>query len=202
MPKFPLCSVGILASECWFKCTDALWFSTSMFFIFLSHWRFEILVHLFIAVLHCLCSGLLCKVSAGNDLACLTTNHLAALAKLEPRLVPLVLAFRYWARVRQSLTLTHQLEEIKELLMGFSVFSWFYFLCMQFFRNGVLTNPGCYDLIFKIRHRMYQFHHQDIVCSHWKHWILQLTNKTSLCDGSYYYLYMSECRKYKIILKA
>lgn len=46
-----------------------------------------------------LCSGLLCKVSAGNDVACLTTNHLAALAKLEPRLVPLVLAFRYWARV-------------------------------------------------------------------------------------------------------
>ncbi|XP_044055274.1 terminal uridylyltransferase 4 isoform X2 [Siniperca chuatsi] len=44
-------------------------------------------------------SGLLCKVSAGNDVACLTTNHLAALAKLEPRLVPLVLAFRYWARL-------------------------------------------------------------------------------------------------------
>ncbi|XP_024134004.1 terminal uridylyltransferase 4 isoform X2 [Oryzias melastigma] len=44
-------------------------------------------------------SGLLCKVSAGNDVACLTTNHLAALAKREPRLVPLVLAFRYWARL-------------------------------------------------------------------------------------------------------
>uniref|UniRef100_A0A673B2Z7 Terminal uridylyl transferase 4 n=1 Tax=Sphaeramia orbicularis TaxID=375764 RepID=A0A673B2Z7_9TELE len=44
-------------------------------------------------------SGLVCKVSAGNDVACLTTNHLAALAKLEPRLVPLVLAFRYWARL-------------------------------------------------------------------------------------------------------
>uniref|UniRef100_A0A1A8IMN1 polynucleotide adenylyltransferase n=1 Tax=Nothobranchius kuhntae TaxID=321403 RepID=A0A1A8IMN1_NOTKU len=44
-------------------------------------------------------SGLLCKVSAGNDVACLTTNHLAALAKLEPRLVPLVLTFRYWARL-------------------------------------------------------------------------------------------------------
>ncbi|KAI4883886.1 hypothetical protein NFI96_025619 [Prochilodus magdalenae] len=44
-------------------------------------------------------SGLLCKVSAGNDVACLTTNHLAALARLEPRLVPLVLAFRYWAKL-------------------------------------------------------------------------------------------------------
>ncbi|KAF5893500.1 terminal uridylyltransferase 4-like, partial [Clarias magur] len=43
--------------------------------------------------------GLLCKVSAGNDVACLTTNHLAALAKQEPRLVPLVLAFRYWAKL-------------------------------------------------------------------------------------------------------
>lgn len=52
-----------------------------------------------------LCSGLLCKVSAGNDVACLTTNHLAALAKLEPRLVPLVLAFRYWARVSNKYTL-------------------------------------------------------------------------------------------------
>ncbi|CAK6976408.1 terminal uridylyltransferase 4 isoform X3 [Scomber scombrus] len=44
-------------------------------------------------------NGLMCKVSAGNDVACLTTNHLATLAKLEPRLVPLVLAFRYWARL-------------------------------------------------------------------------------------------------------
>nr|XP_033477642.1 terminal uridylyltransferase 4 isoform X2 [Epinephelus lanceolatus] len=44
-------------------------------------------------------SGLMCKVSAGNDVACLTTNHLAALSKLEPRLIPLVLAFRYWARL-------------------------------------------------------------------------------------------------------
>ncbi|XP_072430413.1 terminal uridylyltransferase 4-like isoform X3 [Chiloscyllium punctatum] len=44
-------------------------------------------------------SGLICKVSAGNDVACLTTNLLAALSKLEPRLIPLVLAFRCWARV-------------------------------------------------------------------------------------------------------
>ncbi|XP_077389550.1 terminal uridylyltransferase 4 isoform X3 [Festucalex cinctus] len=44
-------------------------------------------------------SGLMCKVSAGNDVACLTTNHMAALTKMEPRLVPLVLAFRYWARL-------------------------------------------------------------------------------------------------------
>ncbi|XP_059384400.1 terminal uridylyltransferase 4 [Carassius carassius] len=44
-------------------------------------------------------SGLMCKVSAGNDVACLTTNHLAALARLEPRLVPLVLGFRHWANL-------------------------------------------------------------------------------------------------------
>ncbi|TRY67979.1 hypothetical protein DNTS_035546 [Danionella cerebrum] len=44
-------------------------------------------------------SGLMCKVSAGNDVACLTTNHLAALVRLEPRLIPLVLAFRYWANL-------------------------------------------------------------------------------------------------------
>ncbi|XP_066479231.1 terminal uridylyltransferase 4 isoform X1 [Tiliqua scincoides] len=44
-------------------------------------------------------SGLTCKVSAGNDVACLTTDLLAALGKLEPVLIPLVLAFRYWARL-------------------------------------------------------------------------------------------------------
>ncbi|XP_050000478.1 terminal uridylyltransferase 7 isoform X2 [Alexandromys fortis] len=44
-------------------------------------------------------SGLLCKVSAGNENACLTTKHLMALGKLEPRLVPLVIAFRYWAKL-------------------------------------------------------------------------------------------------------
>ncbi|XP_068445814.1 terminal uridylyltransferase 4 [Clinocottus analis] len=44
-------------------------------------------------------NGLVCKVSAGNDVAYLTTNHLAALSKLEPRLIPLVMAFRYWARL-------------------------------------------------------------------------------------------------------
>lgn len=44
-------------------------------------------------------SGLLCKVSAGNENACLTTKHLRALGKLEPRLVPLVTAFRYWAKL-------------------------------------------------------------------------------------------------------
>ncbi|NWV30687.1 TUT7 uridylyltransferase, partial [Grantiella picta] len=44
-------------------------------------------------------SGLICKVSAGNENACLTTNHLAALGKLEPTIVPLVIAFRYWAKL-------------------------------------------------------------------------------------------------------
>lgn len=52
-----------------------------------------------LSVLHCDCSGLTCKVSARNDVACLTTDLLAALGKLEPVLIPLVLAFRYWARV-------------------------------------------------------------------------------------------------------
>ncbi|XP_053558405.1 terminal uridylyltransferase 7 [Bombina bombina] len=44
-------------------------------------------------------SGLLCKVSAGNENACLTSNHLGALGRLEPRLFPLVVAFRYWAKL-------------------------------------------------------------------------------------------------------
>ncbi|XP_041417414.1 terminal uridylyltransferase 4 isoform X2 [Xenopus laevis] len=44
-------------------------------------------------------SGLTCKVSAGNDTACLTTEFLEAIGKLEPVLIPLVLAFRYWARL-------------------------------------------------------------------------------------------------------
>lgn len=44
-------------------------------------------------------SGLICKVSAGNENACLTTNHLATLGNLEPTVVPLVVAFRYWAKL-------------------------------------------------------------------------------------------------------
>ncbi|NXX76519.1 TUT7 uridylyltransferase, partial [Urocolius indicus] len=44
-------------------------------------------------------SGLICRVSAGNENACLTTNHLGTLGKLEPTLVPLVIAFRYWAKL-------------------------------------------------------------------------------------------------------
>ncbi|XP_050965359.1 terminal uridylyltransferase 7 [Labeo rohita] len=44
-------------------------------------------------------SGLICKVSAGNESACLTTAYLAELANLEPQLVPLVICFRYWAKI-------------------------------------------------------------------------------------------------------
>uniref|UniRef100_A0A8C5R7R4 Terminal uridylyl transferase 4 n=1 Tax=Leptobrachium leishanense TaxID=445787 RepID=A0A8C5R7R4_9ANUR len=44
-------------------------------------------------------SGLSCKLSAGNETACLTTELLAALGKLEPVLTPLVVVFRYWARL-------------------------------------------------------------------------------------------------------
>ncbi|XP_053549441.1 terminal uridylyltransferase 4 isoform X2 [Bombina bombina] len=44
-------------------------------------------------------SGLVCKVSAGNDTACLTTELLATVGRLEPVLIPLVVAFRYWAKL-------------------------------------------------------------------------------------------------------
>ncbi|XP_045081587.1 terminal uridylyltransferase 7 isoform X1 [Coregonus clupeaformis] len=44
-------------------------------------------------------SGLVCKVSAGNDNACLTTSFLSELANREPLLLPLVLGFRHWARI-------------------------------------------------------------------------------------------------------
>ncbi|XP_042191906.1 terminal uridylyltransferase 4 [Callorhinchus milii] len=57
--------------------------------------------HAKVPVIYCrdVKSGLICKISAGNDVAYLTTNLLAGLVHLEPRLIPLVLAFRYWARV-------------------------------------------------------------------------------------------------------
>uniref|UniRef100_A0A8K9X8S6 CCHC-type domain-containing protein n=1 Tax=Oncorhynchus mykiss TaxID=8022 RepID=A0A8K9X8S6_ONCMY len=42
-------------------------------------------------------SGLVCKVSAGNDNACLTTSFLFELSSREPLLLPLVLGFRHWA---------------------------------------------------------------------------------------------------------
>ncbi|XP_072275752.1 terminal uridylyltransferase 4 isoform X2 [Pyxicephalus adspersus] len=46
-------------------------------------------------------SGLQCKVSAGNETACLTSELLAATGRLEPTLIPLVMAFRYWAKLCQ-----------------------------------------------------------------------------------------------------
>lgn len=46
-------------------------------------------------------SGLLCKVSAGNENAFQTTSYLAALARQEPLILPLVLGFRHWAQICQ-----------------------------------------------------------------------------------------------------
>ncbi|XP_062307775.1 terminal uridylyltransferase 7 [Osmerus eperlanus] len=42
-------------------------------------------------------SGLVCRVSAGNDNAYQTTCYLEALASQDPLLLPLVLGFRHWA---------------------------------------------------------------------------------------------------------
>ncbi|XP_048671345.1 terminal uridylyltransferase 4 isoform X10 [Marmota marmota marmota] len=55
-------------------------------------------------------SGLLCRVSAGNDMACLTTDLLAALGKMEPVFIPLVLAFRYWAKSPLTLETPNQVS--------------------------------------------------------------------------------------------
>ncbi|XP_047448090.1 terminal uridylyltransferase 7 [Mugil cephalus] len=44
-------------------------------------------------------SGLVCKVSAGNENAFQTTSYLSALASKEHLLLPLVLAFRRWAQI-------------------------------------------------------------------------------------------------------
>ncbi|XP_028853007.1 terminal uridylyltransferase 7 [Denticeps clupeoides] len=44
-------------------------------------------------------SGLLCRVSSGNERAVLTSRYLSQLAQREPSLLPLVLAFRHWARI-------------------------------------------------------------------------------------------------------
>lgn len=44
-------------------------------------------------------SGLICKVSAGNESACLTTAYLAEMSSLEPLLIPLVTCFRFWAKI-------------------------------------------------------------------------------------------------------
>ncbi|XP_070689581.1 terminal uridylyltransferase 7 isoform X2 [Pempheris klunzingeri] len=44
-------------------------------------------------------SGLICKVSAGNENAFQTTSYLSALSSREPLLLPLVLGLRRWARI-------------------------------------------------------------------------------------------------------
>eukprot|EP00064_Thunnus_orientalis_P015132 superscaffoldBa00002749_g15181 len=46
-------------------------------------------------------SGLICKVSAGNENAFQTTSYLSALASREPLLHPLVLSLRHWAQICQ-----------------------------------------------------------------------------------------------------
>ncbi|NXT31095.1 TUT7 uridylyltransferase, partial [Pelecanoides urinatrix] len=78
--------LSILLLHCFVRChlTYCCSCKTSKMFYFVSFLDF---------------SGLICKVSAGNEHACLTTNHLATLGKLEPTIVPLVIAFRYWAKL-------------------------------------------------------------------------------------------------------
>ncbi|XP_070820405.1 terminal uridylyltransferase 7 [Chaetodon trifascialis] len=44
-------------------------------------------------------SGLICKVSAGNENAFQTTSYLSALSNREPLLLPLVLGLRRWAQI-------------------------------------------------------------------------------------------------------
>lgn len=44
-------------------------------------------------------SGLICKVSAGNEMAFQTTSFLSALSSQEHLLLPLVLGLRHWAKV-------------------------------------------------------------------------------------------------------
>lgn len=46
-------------------------------------------------------SGLICKVSAGNENAFQTTSYLSALVRQEPLILPLVLGFRHWAQICQ-----------------------------------------------------------------------------------------------------
>ncbi|XP_072290269.1 terminal uridylyltransferase 7 isoform X2 [Eucyclogobius newberryi] len=46
-------------------------------------------------------SGLICKVSAGNENAFQTTSYLSAIVRQEPLLLPLVLGLRRWAQICQ-----------------------------------------------------------------------------------------------------
>lgn len=71
------------------------------YFIFMSNksvrsWTRETRLTLFIFLL----SGLICKVSAGNEMAFQTTSYLSALSSREHLLLPLVLGLRRWAQVR------------------------------------------------------------------------------------------------------
>uniref|UniRef100_A0AAX7V9H2 CCHC-type domain-containing protein n=1 Tax=Astatotilapia calliptera TaxID=8154 RepID=A0AAX7V9H2_ASTCA len=112
-------------------------------------------------------SGLMCKVSAGNDVACLTTNHLAALSKLEPRLISLVLAFRYWARLCHidcqaeggipsysfALMVIFFLQQRKDPILPVYLGPWFLneidSVDTLAFAPGLCTNHSCFHL--KIR---------------------------------------------------
>uniref|UniRef100_A0A668A5K0 Terminal uridylyl transferase 7 n=1 Tax=Myripristis murdjan TaxID=586833 RepID=A0A668A5K0_9TELE len=84
-------------------------------------------------------SGLICKVSAGNDNACHTTSYLAALASREPLLHQLVLCLRQWAWICQvdraeegglppyvfALMVIYFLQQRKQPLLKLNIYHWF-----------------------------------------------------------------------------
>ncbi|XP_051027760.1 terminal uridylyltransferase 4 isoform X5 [Acomys russatus] len=90
-------------------------------------------------------SGLLCRVSAGNDMACLTTDLLTALGKVEPVFTPLVLAFRYWAKSPLTLEAPNQvplgqlwLELLKFYTLDFALEE--YVICVRI--QDILTREN------------------------------------------------------------
>lgn len=71
------------------------------YFIFMSNKSVgSLTIETHLTLLIFLLSGLICKVSAGNEMAFQTTSYLSALSSREHLLLPLVLGLRRWAQVR------------------------------------------------------------------------------------------------------
>ncbi|POI33033.1 hypothetical protein CIB84_003215, partial [Bambusicola thoracicus] len=93
--KLPECSLRLYGSS-----FSRFGFKTSDINIDIQFPASNLLLELMqISILEYQWCGLICKVSAGNENAYLTTNHLATIGKLEPTVTSLVIAFRYWAKL-------------------------------------------------------------------------------------------------------
>uniref|UniRef100_A0A3Q1C2W4 CCHC-type domain-containing protein n=1 Tax=Amphiprion ocellaris TaxID=80972 RepID=A0A3Q1C2W4_AMPOC len=118
-------------------------------------------------------SGLICKVSAGNENAFQTTSYLSAIASREPLLLPLVLGFRRWAQICQidraeegglppyvfTLMVIYFLQKRKESLLPTYLNQE---VCASFHLNPMINKTPSISLAFGIIPLVFQSPHPPV----------------------------------------